>query len=323
MSSFDIGDISRWSASLTNARVSITPPHIQVFQAAFSSPGWLLVMQVAVPLAALYTCGLATLEIARLYKFLRPGRHMARMKLSPASLSTKKMSFIIVAIEAPLMLMVGVLMACGQFGNMMLPFRFHMACYLLFTGMSVVTTIFVAILVREEWRAAKGLKRRNIFDHWKVTIAIVIIAFGGFDLYNMSIGPSPASSQTTLLTSLVAVGIAQGGASIYFYAHAMALRSALRQIALLPVTVQHPENEKKLYRVILWLAVAGGACINATISTAFTMAGVGGYLRSETTGFTYSLNLFLFAFGRVLVSFTQVTFSNRLHSFFPPDQGSN
>mmetsp|Transcript_64941 Transcript_64941/g.146496 ORF Transcript_64941/g.146496 Transcript_64941/m.146496 type:complete len:460 (-) Transcript_64941:104-1483(-) len=305
VSSFDIGDIGRWSASLANARVSMTPPHIKIFQVTFSSVLWKILMQVFVPIAALYTCGVATLEIVRLCKILGPGRHLTR--ISPTAFSTKLVSLIIVVIEAPCMLLIGVLMACGQFGNMMLPFHIHFAGYLLFTGMSVVTTILVAILMREEWRASKGFRRRNVIDHWKFIIVLVLMVFGGWDLYNISsILAGQRISQTALFSSMIVVAVVQGGAAIQFFAQAIALRLALQEIAALPVTVQHPKNEKKLHRVIDGLAVAGGACINATISTVFTMLGVGGYLRSETSGLRYTITFFVFAFGRVFVSYTQI-----------------
>jgi len=101
------------------------------------------------------------------------------------------------------------------------------------------------------------------------------------------------------------VGV-QGAAAIYFFTQAQALRKSLTRIIALPATKKHPQNEKKLSRLVFWLIAAGGLSIHSTISSTMTAAGVAGLLRSETTGYRYLFNLFNFAASRILVSYAQI-----------------
>jgi hypothetical protein len=164
--SYNSEDESTWGH--VELELSIADPFIHPFQDAYESWLFILTYRILAPMFAFYTSWMAAYEVRRL--------HIIRHKRDAAGSTGKhadNLVYLICVIEAPSMLLVGLIMALGQFGSTLLPSIIHVAFSDLLTGAGTSTTLFLALHLREEVRFARELDaKRSIWDKHGIPLRI-------------------------------------------------------------------------------------------------------------------------------------------------------
>ena len=263
-------DLEYWKRSrLEGSVATIAPPHSTHFQDMFDSVLWLVCMQIFLPAAALYTSGMAISELIRLCHVMkeisRSGNARTR---NPVKETVQKISLIFFVLEAPCVLAIGILLAAGQYGPFWLPQTFFHCGFFLFSGTSVFTTFLVALLVREEARAASHLcDRRDMLMHNRIKLSLAFILSVGFDgsVILIAVFPQIRSVAESLLGILFAgLIIGQGFSSVFFVLQASFLRSVLLEF-MRQSTEQAASSRATISRLIFSLWVMAIACAGSTI----------------------------------------------------------
>lgn len=98
-------------------KASCQGPCVTEYQEVFASVEWLLLMQVVVPCFALHTALVSAVEgcwLWRVHRYRDP-ESSAFQRLRPLLLAS--VPFIMIFVEAPSKVVVGVIMALGQYGQ--------------------------------------------------------------------------------------------------------------------------------------------------------------------------------------------------------------
>lgn len=140
--------------------LAIEPPHDTSYANAFTSVEWLLSVRIFAPFWAIYASFIAFKEAFILLKTNSTHKH-------PSGISVV---FVVCAVEAPILLVVAVVLACGQHGPMVLPVQVHLACLNLFSGISLTTSVLISLYLTEECRPAP--QRRVVWVHYKWMIRV-------------------------------------------------------------------------------------------------------------------------------------------------------
>jgi len=166
-------------------------------------------------------------------------------------------------------LAIGILLAAGQYGPFWLPQTFFHCGFFLFSGTSVFTTFLVALLVREEARAASHLcDRRDMLMHNRIKLSLAFILCVGFDGSIILIGVFPQiRSVADSLLGIVFAGliIGQGFSSAFFVLQASSLRSVLLEF-MHQSTEQVASSRATISRLMCCLWVVAIACAGSTIN---------------------------------------------------------
>ena len=296
---------------MAGMRASIYPPHNSEFETLFQSLAWTIVFRVLSPLAAFHTCIVAVYEVVRLTQYFWVQRRLARASLPVESIRTAEL--LIVVIEAPIMFFIGTILVFGEYGPNMLPYTVHRVGFFLFTGASVVTTLIVALLMREEARGVMGLPRRHLFGHLRLTVTSITLFFLGCDCFYAATvisGKEWNNATLVLLIGYVIFFVTQGGAAIYFFVQARAFGFALFKGVLEPPRLRNQAHERKIMRFYVWLMVSGFACTVATFILVGTLLMLGGPLAAAANPTLVFWGAFIFAGSRILVSNSQVYLHN-------------
>ena len=159
--SIEEGD-SFWSE--LDLALTIGGEHNRSFEGLFVSLQWTLAVRVILPVFALYTAVLAIMG------WIEYGKNM---NLRPYRRTAQVMVFVI---EAPCMIVVAVLAACGQMGpTQILPVVVHSLFADLLLIPSLVTTIIVAIYVHDKTKTVhdeslSSLDRSSIWGRHRVKL---------------------------------------------------------------------------------------------------------------------------------------------------------
>jgi hypothetical protein len=136
----DVGfaELKDWRiGKMEGVTVSISAPHVTVYQELFGSALWLGCMQIILPIFAAMTCARASLETFRLLQvsaqikqraILSAGGDGSAMSRRDNMLDAH-IALSICSIEALSTLAIGIVLACGNFGPMILPFSFHWSMF--------------------------------------------------------------------------------------------------------------------------------------------------------------------------------------------------
>ena len=290
---------------MAHMRASIGPPHNRDYQRLFQSLLWTLLMRVLLPSCAFHTALLALFEIRRVYVLKHNRRKNVQQSMSLGSL--RLIHQITVWLEAPSMILIGLELIFGAFGPYALPYDIHVASYFMFNGLSVATTLLLAILIREETRAAGGLPRRHIFEHYRFTVVLICVVFLGWDIMWVAAAFNKhltyAASPRTVVLVFAAAFLAQGGAGIYFIVQARYLRSHLMKLFANSMATA---NANKILRLLTWLNIAGIACLLATLALCAKFVALLGFMIEVIHVIGFCIVHFLAAFGRIMVSYSQV-----------------
>eukprot|EP00614_Pseudopedinella_elastica_P005351 CAMPEP_0172602688 /NCGR_PEP_ID=MMETSP1068-20121228/22864_1 /TAXON_ID=35684 /ORGANISM="Pseudopedinella elastica, Strain CCMP716" /LENGTH=486 /DNA_ID=CAMNT_0013404127 /DNA_START=84 /DNA_END=1541 /DNA_ORIENTATION=- len=310
----DVGEklVKEWeTTSMQGWRVQISPPYNRVYQKCFESPTWTLLMRSLLPAAAFYTSATAVLEFARLRKVLSekdnsgnllPARAAARRSMRITGLS-------IVTIEAPAMFCIGILLVLGQYGKMVLPARYHYFGYFLFSGISVVTTLMLALVVREEARMSKGKLGRDMIVKYRYAFVVIALVFVAWDIVA---GHAAAFGLGTVPSILVwdalfgSFALAQAAAGVYFLRNARDFNTSLLVYVLRPRDNPRPRNERKIMRLIFWLYMSGAAMLFSTLTLGLLVAATLGAFHGAETCWDWLAGMSAFSLQRILVSYSQI-----------------
>ena len=166
------------------------------------------------------------------------------------------------------MLAIGILLVAGQYGPFWLPQTFFHCGLFLFSGTSVFTTFLVALLIREETRAASHLcDRRDMLMHNRIKLSLAFILCVGFDGLIILIGAFPqirSIAESPLGVLFAGLIIGQGFSSVFFVLQASSLRSFLLEF-MRQSTEQAASNRATISRLMWCLWVMAIACAGSTI----------------------------------------------------------
>ena len=125
--------------------LTISPPHNSIYYDMFTSPCWILGVQIIIPMFGLFISAAAFAEAHRMSTSLasNPGLSLARQ-------DHKRVGILICRIEGPSTLLLAIACVLGQQGPQYMPYPFHCVFYTLLTGVSMWTTSLLIILMREQ-----------------------------------------------------------------------------------------------------------------------------------------------------------------------------
>lgn len=201
-------------------QVAIAPPFETTVYDAYVSLDWTVSMKVVAAGWALFVGMKSLIELIGLY-------------LSE-KIRKSWISCAIFAIEAPTMLLIGVMLILGHGGPYTLPFVYHTFFVDLLSGFSVASTLLLALFLREEASHFRtGLPRQEVWNKYRrffiVTGAFLstgsaILIPIGFFVSMSSTKASQLLSRTVLTSALGAVYITvlvpcQCCVSIIFFVH--------------------------------------------------------------------------------------------------------
>lgn len=157
-----------WRAS-NDLVLEIRPPHYAEARNVEDSAVWLIVLRIAAPAFAFAT-------------------FLAAVRAVRDSISCKKKvllspGLVVLMLEAPVMLLVALMLACGQNGPMVFPASVHRAFFNLLSGSSVFAALVLALFLREEGRFQDTrLPRRLVFSHYGFVVAFSAVVYCGTDV---------------------------------------------------------------------------------------------------------------------------------------------
>mmetsp|Transcript_68867 Transcript_68867/g.155791 ORF Transcript_68867/g.155791 Transcript_68867/m.155791 type:complete len:560 (-) Transcript_68867:507-2186(-) len=303
-------DADTWKATLmSGVEVSLlAPPHDRDTYVLYNSIPWLILMRVLLPVAALWTVIDAAIEMAQLYNHFRAKRNVQPELTRIESIRIVKL--IIVAVEVPCCLYLGIAHVFGQYGPTYLPFNVHRVCHYGFTGVSVATTLLIALLIRDDSMALKHLHpNRHVLDHYRGSVVVIIVLLFGFDVFyviNVSTFNVWRFSAATIFCSISAFILIQLGAAIYFFVQARALNVGLSERFEITNIRNLQLTEKKILRLFFWLMITGAACLVSTFTLFIFLAVFMGWLEGAVNTTLMLLLLFSFSGSRVLLAYSQV-----------------
>ena len=158
----------------SGAMLHIESPHSVSLTNLYGSWLWLLMMRILVPMYAILTAIMAAFEVYRevfSVDFKARAPHSVRL--------------VICVVESTSLLVVGCMLALGQYGPMVLPWPIHFALVTLFSGVGLFTTTLLAIFLYEEGRhSSEGRQapRRSIWKAHRALISMAFICFVCWDL---------------------------------------------------------------------------------------------------------------------------------------------
>jgi len=151
----------------SEVKLAITAPHDATFEDIFLGPFWLVVMRVLLPALAFWTSGSALAELCKSRPPLCP-RVTCYAPHSPNA--------IICATEFPCLFLVGLALALGQYGPMVLPLVFHLALTTCFLYMSLFTSVLLFKFLKEEKRFLEQQLPRRLTPLWRVAASFAAAA---------------------------------------------------------------------------------------------------------------------------------------------------
>jgi len=245
--------------------LSIGGHHDKSYENLYLSPLWTGLLRVFAPFLALDSAVLATFGLTVHTRALK-------IKLSSHSscLGERDLFNVICTVEAISMTVVAVILACGQFGPMMLPYAFHIAFTDLMMGFSVVTTLLIAIFLHDEVNAVRRARSRQAAvptlwsKHYQtVTLVTVLILFAS--LSQLGFMWLPGWWGIGILVIFVAIYLPlQVGIAVFFLYNLWIFRDAvycyLHPNAASSATGNCAPSYRRLGRFIFWVSVSS-ACM--------------------------------------------------------------
>ena len=312
----DIGAqvITSWETSrMQGWQVTIKPQHVRLYQDAFESISWLLSMRIFLPLAAFYACAEACFEFRRIRKLLSkpsPDTNYAPLRRT-AQRSMRMIGLAIVSIEAPSLLCVGLLLAFGHYGPTALPAVAHWGLFFfLFSGLSVASTVLLALLIREEALASQGFPGHDLFAHYRLSLSAVFVTCFGWEVasaYAAAYGVNNGIS-VELIWGIVSLGLLaiQASAGVYFLVQAGAFAKCLALHLNSPMGRRQPRNAKRIARLVFWLYASGVATLFSNVLILCFLGSIAGFISPDTAS-PYFTGAFLFTLARIMVPYSQIS----------------
>jgi hypothetical protein len=162
------------------------PPHNDEYFNLFTSPVWNLGIRIVIPVASILTSLIAFAESYRASKLLSWTTHAgnAAPVIHPANYELWTMGIAICLIEGVSTFLLALAFALGQQGPQMLPRAFHDMFFTLLTGTSLVTSVFIVLLIKERLRVAppRCLPLRLMSEAYRYTLILLPVCCIGLDI---------------------------------------------------------------------------------------------------------------------------------------------
>lgn len=278
---------------------TLAPPYNREWEMLYRSWAWIMWMQVVWPIFSFYTAYIAARG------FFHDGW---------SNWNVRKVLYLV---EAPTLVVFGVVFALGHLGPTILPLRFHNAMPFLANGASIFTTVLVALFLREEDRHLNTkTPRRPLWTQYR---AILVVSALLFIVYDWALAVLFASDAYLLVPNLEVAFIVvwflgmpvQVGVSVYFF------KVARRMSGPLWFYLRPTEEGKSRYgskaagisrvgRLAFWLAVSGVCSIIFVVVNVVIVFRVLGLLRSPTIVVETFILLNISCFARIGGSLSQV-----------------
>ena len=286
-----------WS-STDGLVLEVSPPHDRTMEEYYSSIQWVLAMRIVMPLFAVWTSVHASLELHRQRNSIKGHAGWA-----------------ICVLEAPTCALVAVMLACGQYGPMdVLPLTVHLFAYSLFSGISFVTTLILALFMREESRSFRtSLPRRLVLVQYRWRLGMLALLVLAIDAaFATAVPISPLVSIFVAIMGVIVFILCTVYISFMFFSfswnHREAVGLYLRpRVSPDPGTPQiRSESFLQLGRLMFWVSVSA-VCMfvaSAMLIIALLLAMV--ISVHESSGDPWFYCVLTFTCARIGVSYAQV-----------------
>ena len=253
--------LERWrSSSLSGAAVDISSPFDRGYYRLFTSPLWLAIFQILMPLFNYYTAASGMVEAKRI-----AGLEGA---VSPRKLSARRLAMFILMLESSSCFIFGTSLILGNYGPTMLPSVFHRAMFSGLMTPSLITTLVMALHMHEESRGVNNLERRPVFNHYRrmiVLSAIIFCIWGEIGYILLTIIPAryflPLRKRVAG-ASTVCMAITQFGLAVFFISKSKHLAKSVSEYMVHPGDSDvRVKGVKTLRRLKYWGFAASGAMI--------------------------------------------------------------
>jgi len=303
---------------LTGAAVDISSPFDRGFYRLFTSPLWLAIFQILMPLFNYYVSASGMVEAKRI-----AGLEGA---VSPRKLSARRLAMFILMVESSSCFIFGTSLILGNYGPTMLPSVFHRAMFSGLMTPSLITTLVLALHMHEESRGVQNLERRPVFTHYRRLIVLSTIIFcicGEIGYIMLTIIPAKyflSLRQRVAAVFIVCMAITQFGLALFFISKSKFLAKSVSEYMVHPGDSDvRVRGVMTLRRLKYWGFAASGAMIVNSLallllSGVFALAASGSlslHWKLKSPMFYFSLFLTM-AMSRTAVSFAQVSNACRL-----------
>ena len=308
-----------WEAARAeDLKLDVYAPHDTTFPELFTSMLWVLLMQVFLPVLALFTSIDAAAEAVRLWALIktqrqrhRNGGQIGTVSREDNRLNVRAFGFVIAALEAPSSLVMAAFLAFGQYGPMHLPYVWHRSMYFLLPGISMSTTLLLALMIRSErllFAARNASPRINGASLQKnlklfVGLSATPLAVDISIIVSFNFAPELFSYSAAITTIFAFFQIA---VSIYFSCQAVKLATLLTLVRQIQVGSQI-ENKLKVQRLVFWLRFTAISMAVNALCLAFLFVGmVGGTADLHYVSWLWFASTFVFALSRIAVMYGQL-----------------
>jgi hypothetical protein len=194
--------------------VDLEEPHNRQYQDTFTSWTWTLVLRVGIPMVSFYSALLGA-------KTVYTRRHVRVSRSSKTTRSRRRpIGFTIGLIEMVTSMTITVNFALGHTGPMLMPFRCHVAFFLLFSGSSLFSMVLLALLAREKTRTLNNLIERDVWVEYFWTLFFCGLIFVGCDVLNIMFFVFNIDAESTLALLVLSIPFIIAGqivVGLYFF----------------------------------------------------------------------------------------------------------
>ena len=238
----DAPDFHAWRAS-PNLVLSIDDERDDSFYDTFTSFQWTLCIRTLIPLFSFYASFVAFRDGSVLWNSAQivDKKHQRELTIAAAA---------ICAVEGPSMAILGLIVALGQYGPVLLVSSIHGFFFTMLTGVSLATTLALILLLRErsltfpERPASESFWARN-----RIKITVLSVCFAAADVFvgaaRVSGGHDGLGGHFYAAVGLVYV-VCHFVLGIVFFAKAQALRNPLVVYLRLRASVGAEQRESDL-----------------------------------------------------------------------------
>lgn len=302
-------DIELWRATMMEGMVAtLGPPYTRIYRDLFESPSWLISIQIILPAWALLVSSHSIAEIRRRLLIYKQNSSLKNQAGLPHDRSTLVSApLLICVVEAPTCVMIGAILALGEYGPLYLPISFHYFFVMLLTGSSFFTTLVSALMLHEKSKFVAGLPSSNDIPRFyrKTIISSALICIGSDYFIGGLTATDPRAAYGVYTFSFGIYGIGQIIVAIFFFIQAWAFYRPLLTYMSHPESQPRPENVAQIRFLIRILTLCGSAMLLNTCSMVFVAILATGEVRAET--FVWLITMFLFSSSRICISYCQVS----------------
>lgn len=274
----------------------IDAPYVNKFEELYTSPQWLMVIQICAPWFALLT---ALKALAEIHLRVQSGEY------------GDFVGIVVCAIELPCMVVIAIIMAGGHHGPMYLPYGIHTCLSFLLSGWSIFTTVLVSMKLREMARCVQsfqGASNKTVWGHyrWTITASFIVFVLIGDMGAGFLISTFTEIAPPMLAALFIAFSIFQLCAVLFFTIQAWGLAKPLITYLRHPQSNVRPLDEERVGTFVKWISISSVSMLVNTLSSgAFLIGIIYGAMQPVPMTVVFVTVTFC-VFSRIMVSFSQV-----------------